>query len=44
MGRYFTENKCVVVFYFYFWKLSGKGECDALLEWMLERARDVWKG
>jgi len=28
----------------YFWKLLGKGACGGLLEQMLERTRDVWKG
>ena len=33
-----AENRHVV----FFWKLPGKRSCDVLLEWMLERTRDVW--
>jgi hypothetical protein len=36
----FAENRYIM----FFLKLSGKGACDVLLEWMLERTRDVWKG
>ena len=36
----FAENRHVV----FFWKLSGERACDVLLEQMLERACDVWKG
>ena len=28
----------------FFWKQPGKRACDVLLEWMLERTHDVWKG
>lgn len=28
----------------FFWKLRGKGACDVLLEQILERTREVWKG
>jgi hypothetical protein len=28
----------------FFWKLPGKEACDVLVEQMLERTRDVWKG
>ena len=27
-----------------FWKLSGERVYDVLLEWTVERARDIWKG
>ena len=36
----FAENRHVV----FFWKLPGKRACDVLLEQMLERTHDVWKG
>ena len=29
---------------FFFWKLPGKRACGVLLEWMLQRTLDVWKG
>jgi hypothetical protein len=35
VGGCFAENRHVV----FFWKLPGKGACDVLLEWMLERTR-----
>jgi hypothetical protein len=28
----------------FFWKLPGERACDVLLEWTLERTRDVCKG
>jgi hypothetical protein len=40
MGGRFVENRHVV----FFWKVPGKGACDVLLEWTLERTQDVWKG
>jgi hypothetical protein len=27
----------------FFWKQPGKGTCNVLLEWILERTRDIWK-
>jgi len=42
VGGCFAENRHVV----FFWKLpeGEKGGCGVLLEQMLERTRDVWKG
>jgi hypothetical protein len=36
----FAESRLLV----FFWKLPGERACDVLLEWMLERTCDVWKG
>jgi len=40
VGGCFAENRHTV----FFWKLTGKGACDVLLEQMLERACGVGKG
>ena len=40
MGGCFAENRHMV----FFWKLPGKRACGVLLEQMLERTHDVWKG
>jgi hypothetical protein len=40
MGGCFVKNKHMVPF----WKLPGERACDVLLERMLERTHDVWKG
>ena len=40
MGGCFSENRHVV----FLWKLPGKEARDDLLEGMLERTHDVWKG
>jgi hypothetical protein len=40
MGGCFSENIHVV----FLWKLPGKEARDDLLEGMLERTHDVWKG
>ena len=36
----FAKNRHVAAF----WKQPGKRACDVLLELMLEKTHDVWKG
>jgi hypothetical protein len=40
MGGCFAEKRHVV----FFRRQPGKGACDVLLEWVLERTHDFWKG
>lgn len=40
MRECFAQNRPVV----FFWCLSGEKACTVLLEQMLEKARDVWRG
>jgi len=40
VGGYFADNRHVV----FFWKLPGKEASEVLLEQMLKRTLDAWKG